>query len=119
MSRPRPTMTPDDVRSLREFFDSAAGRAMLGQIQASMMPRPITSEAPEAFWRPSPPGSLPYPPDAEISNEIPLDASRTFRAPFLARRVSPWPVIIVAVLATLGCATLIAWFVSAALKGTP
>lgn len=111
-------MTPDDVRSLREFFDSPEGKRVLGQIQASYEVRPITDQQPEAFWRPSPPGSLPYPPDAEVSNETPLDASRTFRPMFArqARQVSPWLFIIVVILSTAACATMIAWFVSAALK---
>ena len=118
MNRPRPTMTPEDVRSLREFFDSAAGKAMLGQIRAGYEVRPITDSRPEAFWRPSPPGSLPYPLDAEVSNEIPPDSSRTFRPAYAkqARRVSYWPLIIATMICTVACAGLLGWFVSAALK---
>lgn len=118
MQKPQPTMTADDVRSLREFFDSPEGKRVLGQIQAGYEVRPLTDSPPDAYWRPSPPGSLPYPPDAEVSNETALDASRTFRPMFArqARQVSPWPFIIVVILSTGCCATIIAWFVSAALK---
>lgn len=111
-------MTPEDVKALREFFDSPGGKRVLGQIHAGYEVRPITDSQPEAFWRPSPPGSLPYPPDAEVSNEIPLDATRTFRPAYAqqARRVSYWPLIIATMIATVTCAGLLGWFVSAALK---
>ena len=83
-------MTPDDMRSLREFFDSPEGRRVLGQIQASYEIKPITDSKLEAHWRRSPPGSLLYPPGCEVSNEIPLDASRTFKSIQQARPMSPW-----------------------------
>lgn len=65
------------------------------------------------------PERLALPDDVEASNAIPPDASRTFRPPFLARRVSPWPLIIVVILSTMACAAIIGWFVSAALKAIP
>lgn len=103
---------------MREFFDSPAGKIVLEQIKASYAVRPLTDIQPEAFWRPSPPGSLTYPLDAELSNDIAPDASRTFRPAHArqARRVSHWPLIIATMISTVACAGLLGWFVSAALK---
>lgn len=39
-------MTPEDVRKLREFFDSPAGRRMMGQINRAYDLRPITDSQP-------------------------------------------------------------------------
>jgi len=56
--------------------------------------------------------------DAELTNDVPPDASRTFRPMFQrrARSVSLWPLIIVTILATTACALIIGWFVNAALQ---
>lgn len=104
MIPPRPTMTPEDVKALREFFDSPDGKRVLGQIQSSYEARSITDTQPEAFWCPSPPGSSAYPLDAEMSNETPPDSSRMFRPIYeeQAPRVSYWPAIIVIGLLLVG-----------------
>jgi len=117
----RPTMTSEDMRSLREFLDSPAGKTMLGQINDAFHVPPMSIDQPDDFWRPSPPSSTPYPLDTEISNDIPPSHSRTFRPAHarLARQVSYFPIIIVTILSTAACAAMIGWFVSAALKGTP
>lgn len=95
MNRPRPTMTPEDLRGMREFFDSPEGKRVLGQIQASMEVQPLTERRGETFWRASPPGATPYPLEVELANETAMDATRVFPAPTpTAHRVSFWRPII-------------------------
>lgn len=57
--------------------------------------------------------------EVEAANSIPPSHSRTFRPAYAkqARRVSYWPLIIVTMIATVTCAGLLGWFVSAALRG--
>ena len=126
MIPPRPTMSEADRIALRAFFASPAGLAVLGQVAqsriSSELNRAILDHAqPEDFWRDSATGErLDLPSDLEAASADPLDPLRLFPAPKppnpLARPVSPWPFILVTILSTVACATLIAWFVASALK---
>lgn len=112
-------MTQADRDMMRAYFGSPEGRRTLDEINRAYYSRLAAQAREEAsFWRPSPPGSLPYPPDAEVSNEIPPDSSRTFRPAHArqARRVSYWPLIIAAMICTVACAGLIGLFVASALR---
>lgn len=119
MNKPRPTMTPEDIQSVRDFLNSPTGIAMVRKMHESYGPRPLIDTEQPNFWRASPKDALPFPDgvEDEASNAIPPDSSRTFRPMFLARRVSYWPIIIITILATTSCAIMIGWFVSAALEG--
>lgn len=110
-------MTPEDMRKLREFFDSPAGRRMMGEMNRAFDVRPMSCDEPVAFWRDASTGERL---EVEAACVDPLDPLRAFPAPRppkpLARPVSPWPAIIAAILSTAAFAMLIAWYVSAALK---
>lgn len=112
-------MTAEDVRKLREFFDSPAGKRMLGEINKAFDVPPMSIDQPEAFWRDMDGNRI----EAEAYCADPLDPLRPFPAPRptsppipVDHRVSPRFVIIAAILSTIACAGVIAWFVSAALK---
>lgn len=109
-------MTPEDMRKLREFFDSPAGRRMMGELNRAFDVPPMSLDEPEAFWRDKDGNRI----EAEGASAEPIDPLRPFPTPrppeILARPVSPWPAIIAAIIATAGFATLIAWYVSSALK---
>lgn len=118
MIPPRPTMTQKDRDELRAFFGSPEVRAALDAINRahySSLTAQARKEAP--FWRDSLTGERL---EMEAACTEPLDPSRPFPAPrppeTVARVVSPWPAVIAAILATAGFATLIAWYVSAALR---
>lgn len=111
MIPPRPTMTPEDVRHLREFFDSPAGAAVFDQINAGCEFRPLTERRGENFWRDSSGTPLPFPDDVEAANAVPPDFSRTFRPVYLARPMSRWPLIITIAVCFSACASALAWAV--------
>ncbi len=112
-------MTPEDVRKLREFFDSPAGCSVLDQINAGYEAKPT---APECFWRDSSGNPLPFPDDTEVSSADPINPLRPFPAPVQApeaHSMSWRPVIMMALVASVACAGFLGWFVSAALEGRP
>ena len=113
-------MTPDDVRSLREFFDSPEGKRVLGQIQASMEVQPLTERRGDNFWRASPPGAAPYPLEVELTNETPLDALKPFPKPAeseAARRVSLNHAMLVTwICCALGLGGWLVWVVVATIR---
>ena len=74
---PRPTMSAEDVKAVRDFFDSPAGKAMLGEIQKSFDVPPMSCDEPEVFWRDRDGNRI----EAEGACADPLDPSRPFPAP--------------------------------------
>lgn len=120
---PRPTMTPEDQAKLREFFDSPAGRRMIGEMNRAFDVPPLTERRGENFWRDHATGQ---PLDMEATSMDPLDPSRPFPAPRppkeVARLVSLRTVnivilaIIIIALSFIACASIMAWFIFDALR---
>lgn len=108
-------MTPDDVRKLREFFDSPAGKRMLGQIQAAHEVRPLTGyPREEHFWRDMDGNRL----EAEAASSEPLDPQRPFPRPMpLARPVSVnWFMLAAWLTCALSMGGLLGWIVYATIR---
>lgn len=117
---PRPTMNDADRRSLREFFATPAGAAVLAQIN-----QPDTMELlPVSQWPDSPPSAYERRrplgvslDDTEAACDIAPDltGSRTFRPVYLARKVSHWPLTIAILIGTGSCAAALTWAVLSAI----
>lgn len=80
MPPPRPTMSSEDVRELREFFDIPEGRRVLTRLGESYHPKALPERRGD-YWTPSPPGSTPFPLDCEAAGQEPVDPQRLFPSP--------------------------------------
>lgn len=120
MNAPRPTMNDADRRSLREFFATPAGAAVLAQINQpdtiELLPVNQWPDSPASTYERRRPFGVSLD-DTEAACDIAPDltGSHTFRPVYLAQPVSHWPLMLAISVCSASCVAALTWAILSAI----